>query len=198
MARRKAFASVEEALVFLEDVKYGDSDDDSICSGDYCTLLPPVERPNAKTDIDSDDTDEEMGDIDHLPARMLKDDEVSFSRPKCKVSSLRMFGEEERTTSSRRVTATPENEKENISPEHVTNEANENNFEGFEEDEIFLPNPPCPATPEKKPKKRSRIPSAKTGIRKTNPPVKKRSRFHSVKNPPQELVSPNKQEGEYI
>ena len=78
MAKRTYTA--DEAIALMEEMIVSDeeeSDDDSFHTNSTIILQPPLEKPDAITDEDSDL--EDTGDVNHLPRRILMA-EASFSR----------------------------------------------------------------------------------------------------------------------
>ena len=79
----KKFMTADEALAYFEDLNSsfssfdGDSDDERFCTNATLVLQPPVEKPEAITDEDSDVDDTE--DANHLPRRILVA-EASFAK----------------------------------------------------------------------------------------------------------------------
>ena len=75
------FMTADEAITYFENVNssFSESDSDSDTDNEHegyasssaitIILQPPVERPDAVTDGDSDDDD--INDINHLPRRIL-------------------------------------------------------------------------------------------------------------------------------
>ena len=77
------FMTADEALAYFEDLNSsfssfdGDSDDERFGTNATLVLQPPVEKPEAITDEDSDVDDTE--DANHLPRRILVA-EASFAK----------------------------------------------------------------------------------------------------------------------
>jgi hypothetical protein len=67
-----------------------DSDSDSDAEGEVRVFIaPPIEKAEAVTDSDSDDSDEPSGDVRHLPSRLLLSKATTSRRKRSAIGDKR-------------------------------------------------------------------------------------------------------------